>query len=88
MFAARALRLARTRIPAPRHFSTTKRNDMKVRAQCGAMRRDVLLSELHQVLAVLYQGFDAAKEEPRLLGTVENEVSLPSPPVNSEIANA
>jgi hypothetical protein len=29
-----------------------------------------------QVLAILYQGFQAAKEEPRLLGTVENEVRL------------
>lgn len=28
-----------------------------------------------QVLAVLYNGFKAAKAEPRLLGTVENEVS-------------
>jgi hypothetical protein len=28
-----------------------------------------------QVLAILYKGGNAAKEEPRLLGTVENEVS-------------
>ncbi|KAA1474266.1 hypothetical protein DENSPDRAFT_840841 [Dentipellis sp. KUC8613] len=29
-----------------------------------------------KVLAVLYNGFEAAKEEPRLLGTVENELGL------------
>jgi formate dehydrogenase len=29
-----------------------------------------------KVLAILYQGFQAAKEEPRLLGTVENELGL------------
>ena len=27
-----------------------------------------------KVLAILYKGGDAAKQEPRLLGTVENEV--------------
>lgn len=30
---------------------------------------------LIQVLAILYKGGDAAKSEPRLLGTIENEVS-------------
>ena len=29
-----------------------------------------------KVLAILYHGFDAAKEEPRLLGTVENKLGL------------
>ncbi len=29
-----------------------------------------------QVLAVLYQGGEAAKQEPRLLGTTENQVSI------------
>jgi hypothetical protein len=28
-----------------------------------------------QVLAILYDGFEAAEQEPRLLGTVENKVS-------------
>jgi hypothetical protein len=33
-----------------------------------------------QVLAILYDGYTAAKEEPRLLGTTENKVqSLPIP---------
>lgn len=27
-----------------------------------------------KVLAILYKGYEAAKQEPRLLGTVENEV--------------
>ncbi|KAI0040863.1 hypothetical protein FA95DRAFT_1646384, partial [Auriscalpium vulgare] len=29
-----------------------------------------------KVLAILYNGFKAAKAEPRLLGTVENELGL------------
>jgi hypothetical protein len=33
------------------------------------------LTYFTQVLAILYQGYQAAKEEPRLLGTVENEVN-------------
>jgi hypothetical protein len=28
-----------------------------------------------QILAILYDGFKAAEQEPRLLGTVENQVS-------------
>ena len=31
---------------------------------------------VHQVLAILYRGEEAARQEPRLLGTVENEVWL------------
>ena len=29
-----------------------------------------------KILAILYKGGEAAKQEPRLLGTVENEVSM------------
>jgi hypothetical protein len=29
-----------------------------------------------KILAILYKGGEAAKQEPRLLGTVENEVAL------------
>lgn len=29
-----------------------------------------------KIIAILYKGGDAAKQEPRLLGTVENEVRL------------
>jgi hypothetical protein len=42
MFAARAFRQAATRTSLPRlsrNFSSTKRNDMKVRARAGARRR-------------------------------------------------
>lgn len=34
-----------------------------------------LLILILQVLAILYKGGNAAKSEPRLLGTIENEVS-------------
>lgn len=33
---------------------------------------------LHQVLAILYKGGEAAQQEPRLLGTIENQVRLSS----------
>ena len=33
-------------------------------------------SPVLQILAVLYNGFSAANQEPRLLGTVENKVRL------------
>ena len=29
-----------------------------------------------KVVAILYKGLEAAKQEPRLLGTVENEVHI------------
>ena len=36
----------------------------------------ILIFSIYKVLAILYRGGEAAKQEPRLLGTVENEVSI------------
>jgi hypothetical protein len=44
----------------------------------------IALTELHQILAILYHGDQAAEEEPRLLGTVENKVGFMIPCNNVE----
>ena len=43
-------------------------------AQAAAFNKQA--SRDMKVLAILYKGGEAAKQEPRLLGTVENEVSM------------
>ena len=47
---------------------------MKVSQPCSRFSAPFLMHIHVQVLAVLYKGGDAAKQEPRLLGTVENQV--------------